>query len=85
MVKTEALNPEQRGIGSLLFRFPRCTRYPHREYYQALDLLINKDPDYYRQHRLSPILLFGIETKIINKNLGRHSMIKAKNVYYTIK
>ena len=48
--------------------------YLLKRYRQGLDLLIHKDPEDYRQHILSPILIFDIEANMHNKHLVRKSM-----------
>ena len=73
MVKIESLDPDIREIFHLQFNFPCCTCYYPKKYHNRLDILIHKDPEYQRPHRLRPILLFDIEANLHNKHLGRHS------------
>ena len=67
MVKTEALDPELRGIRRLRFNLPWYTGYSPKRFRQGLDLLIHKYPEDYIPHRLRPLLLLGIKTNIHNK------------------
>ena len=78
MVKTEYLEPEMVEIGSKLFNFPWWTGYSPKRHRRGFDLIIHKDPNYYRPHRLRPILMFIIMSNMNNTYIGRFSMEKSK-------
>ena len=80
MVKTEVLDSELAEIGWRRFNFPWCTRYLPKRYQRGLDLLINKDSNNYRPHRLWPILLLDIWANIHNKHLGRIARRQAETL-----
>ena len=74
MVKIEVLDRELAEIGWRRFKLSWCTKYSPKRYQRGLNLLIHKEPNDFRPHRLIPILLFDIEEKMNNKHLGRMSM-----------
>ena len=74
MVKTEALELELSEIGRIMFNLPWCTGYSPKRYRNGLELLIYKDPNDLRPHRLRPILLFDKESNMHNKSLGWYAM-----------
>ena len=78
MVKTEVTDPKLRELGSPRFNFPWCTGYSLKSYCRRLDLLIHKDPNGFRPHRLRPILIFDIEANMHNKNIGKLTMKTSK-------
>ena len=80
MVKTEALDQEPREISWRRFNFPWCTRYSPNRYQRGLDLLIHKDPEDFRPHRIRPIIMFYIEANLHNKHLGKLSMRRAEEI-----
>ena len=71
MVKTEAMDPELRGIGWCRFNFTKCTDYYPKRYYIGTDLLIHKYPNDFGPHRLIPIILSDIEADLHHKHLGK--------------
>ena len=60
MVKTEVTYPELRELGWRRLNPPWCTCYSSKRYRIGLDILIHKDPNDFRSHRLRTILLFNI-------------------------
>ena len=71
MVKVEVLYPELRKIVWRKFNFPWCTCYYLNRYLRVLNLLIHKDPNDFRPHRLIPILLFDTKANLHNKHTGK--------------
>ena len=80
MVKTEALNPGIAGLGRRRFNFPWCTGYSPNIYRKGIYLLIHKDPNDFRPHRILPIILFDIEANTHNKSLGKYAMNHAEEL-----
>ena len=74
MVKTEVLDTEPAKIVWHRFNFPWCTGYLPKRYRICPDLIIQKDPNNFRPHRMQPILLFNIEANMHNKHLKRTAM-----------
>ena len=77
MEKTDALDLELAEIVWQRFNLPWCMGYSLKCYQRGLDLLITKEPNDFRPHRLHTILLFDIETNMQNKHLERTTMRKA--------
>lgn len=80
MVRTELDDMELAEIGWHRFNFPWCTGYSPDRFRRGLDLLLHKDPNDFRPHRLRPILLFDIEANLHNKVLGRYTMRNAEAI-----
>ena len=77
MVKAEVLYLELREIGWHKFNFPWCTGYSLNRYRRVLNLLIHKDPNYFRPHRITTILL--LETKVnLHKKHTREILTKTE-------
>ena len=68
MIKTEVPDPELAEIGWQYFNLPWHTGYLTNTYIQGLDIVIHKEPDDFRLHRLRPILLFNIDANMYNKH-----------------
>ena len=78
MVKTKALDSELAEIGRQRFNFPWCTEYSPKQHHQGLYILIHRDPNDCRPHRLCTTLIFRIKANMHNNQLGRFAMRKAE-------
>ena len=81
MVKTKALDLKLTEILWRRFNFPWCSGYYSKRYLRSLDLLIHKEPNDFRTHRIHPILLFGINTNMQKNHLRILSMGKDEDLY----
>ena len=74
MVITKASHSKLRELWRLRFNLPWCTEQSPKWHSNGLYLLIQKDPNDHRQHRIQTILLFDIEANLHKKHFGRHSI-----------
>ena len=81
MVKTELMDTELREIVWLEFNFLWCTGYYPYRYRKEPDLLIHKETNNFRPHRLRTIFLFYIEVNLHNKHMGKLTMKTKKKLH----
>ena len=80
MVNTEVLDPEPAEIGWRRFNLPWYTGYSPKRCRKGLYLIIHKDTNYFRPHRLRAILLFDLEANTHNKALGRYTISQSEEL-----
>eukprot|EP00957_Ditylum_brightwellii_P064703 4910695-Ditylum_brightwellii.AAC.1 len=78
MIKAECQDPYIAKVNWQASNFPWCTGYAPRHHKQGIDLPFYKRSNGNRITTLRPILLFGIECNMHNKQLGREAMKRAE-------